>query len=54
MTITTEQEYNDALVRLDEIFEVTDGPEFIELERLVDAIIAYEDIHYPIGGKDNV
>ena len=45
----TEDDYNKALTRLDEIFEVTDGPELAELERLVDKIVEYEDIHYPIG-----
>lgn len=44
----TEDDYNDALARLDVIFHVEEGDELAELERLVDKIVAYEDIHYPI------
>lgn len=44
----TEDDYNDALTRLDVIFDATEGDELAELKRLVDKIVAYEDIHYPI------
>ena len=49
-SIETEDEYKAALKRLNEIFDADLGSaEGAELNALVDAIMAYEAIHYPIS-----
>lgn len=46
----TEQEYKEALKRVEKIFDCSENsPEFLEFSKLVDQIVEYEDIHYPIG-----
>ena len=48
-TLETEQDYDRALARLWEIFDSEpDTPEDAEHDILVNLILAYEDIHYPI------
>lgn len=48
--IRTEEEYDAALARMDEIFLSPIGtPEGDERDTLFDRIEAYEDEHYPIG-----
>ncbi len=44
--IKTEEEYFKAMARIDEIFFAEVGPEAEELNRLVDAVMAYEDEHW--------
>ncbi len=49
VSITSEEEYQQALKRLDEVWDYKmHTPEEDEFLDLVDAILAYEDIHYPI------
>lgn len=45
-----EQEYEDALHRIEELMEIEmlSDEQGEELSRLVDAVIAYEEIHFPI------
>lgn len=51
----TEQEYNKACVRLEEIIDLVDDevpeddPLWQELVQVSNTIEAYEEIHYPIG-----
>ena len=53
--IRTEEDYDAALARVDEIFFAErDTPEFDELDILVTLIEAYEAIHYPIGEPDPI
>ena len=53
--IKTEQDYNDALKRLEEIFHAEiDTPEGDEAEVLSILIEKYEDEHYPIGMPDPI
>ena len=48
-TLQTEQDYDRALARLWEIFDSEPGtPEDAEHDLLVELILAYEDIHYPM------
>lgn len=48
--IRTEEDYEAALARVDDIFEAQPGTsEGDELDVLTDLIIVYEDKHYPIG-----
>ena len=48
--IRTEEDYEAALARVDDIFEAQPNtPEGDELDVLTDLIVAYEDKHYPIG-----
>ena len=48
--IRTEEDYQAALARVDEIFQAKLGtPEGDELDVLTDLIVVYEDKHYPIG-----
>jgi len=49
MKITTEAEYESALARINEIFNCKPGTsECDEMTALVEEIVAYEEIHYPI------
>jgi len=53
--IKTEEDYNEALARLDLIFDAKMGsPEGDELELLGLLIDNYENIHYPIGLPDPI
>jgi HTH-type transcriptional regulator/antitoxin HigA len=53
--IKTEQDYNEALKRLEVIFHAeTDTPEGDEAEVLSILIEKYEDEHYPIGMPDPI
>ena len=45
--ITTEEEYNRTMGRIDEIFDNDDYGD--ELAVLVDKVIKWEEIHYPVG-----
>ena len=54
-SIRTEEEYEAALARLDEIFDAEAGSaEDEELDDLADLVESYEDKHYPIGMPDPV
>ena len=54
-TIRTEEEYEAALARIDEIFDAEVGSaEDEELDELADLVESYEDKHYPIGMPDPV
>ena len=47
--IQTEADYEAALARLDEVFQAESGtPEGDERDLLVDEIVRYEQVHYPI------
>jgi len=51
--LKTEKDYDDALERLDQIFEVPENtPEGDEAELLSILIEKYEDEHYPIEAPD--
>ena len=53
--IKTEEDYQQALKRLEEIFDVeADSPEGDEAEVLSILIEKYEDEHYPIGPPDPI
>jgi HTH-type transcriptional regulator/antitoxin HigA len=53
--IKTEQEYDQAMARLEEIFDARKGsPEGDELEVLVMFIENYENEHFPIGFPDPI
>lgn len=48
--IRTEEDYQAALSRISDIFQAEPGsPEDDELDVLTNLVVAYEDIHYPIG-----
>ena len=54
-TISTEEEYEAALARIDEIVDAGMGSsEDEELDELADLVESYEDKHYPIGMPDPV
>lgn len=51
--LKTENDYNRAVERLDEIFEVAPGDQFFEEAELLGLLInEYEDVHYPISSPD--
>ena len=53
--IRTEEDYNHALKRLEDIFDApVDSPEGDEAEILTILIEKYEDEHYPIGPPDPI
>ena len=53
--IKTEQEYNDALGRINELFDVTpESMEYDEVELLVTLVDLYEQNHYPIEAPDPI
>lgn len=53
--IKTEEDYNNALLRLEEIFHApADTPEGDEAEVLSILIEKYEDEHYPIDAPDPI
>lgn len=54
-SIRTEEEYQAALARIDEIFDAEVGSaEDKELDELADLVESYEDKHYPIGMPDPI
>ncbi len=54
-SIRTEEEYEAALARIDEIFHAEMGTaEGKELDELADLVESYEDKHYPIGLPDPI
>ena len=54
-SIRTEEEYEAALARIDEIFDAEKGTaEGEELDELADLVEFYEDKHYPIGLPDPI
>lgn len=53
--IKTEEDYNQSLKRLEDIFDAPiDSPEGDEAEILTILIEKYEDEHYPIGSPDPI
>ena len=54
-TIQTKQQYDDAIKRIEELYQLTDestpadDPKMIELDRLGQEVEAYEEIHFPIS-----
>lgn len=53
--IKTEEEYNAALHRIDELFDVTpDSKEFDEVELLIALVELYEQQHYKIEAPDPI
>ena len=53
--IKTEEEYNIALKRLEEVFDAVEGtPEGDEAELLAVLVEKYEDEHYPIKAPDPI
>lgn len=53
--IRTEEDYEAALARIEEIFEAEfDSPEGKELDILVDLVELYESKHVPMGYPDPV
>lgn len=48
--IMTEEEYEQALKRIDEVFQAEpNSPEEKELDTLVNLVNTYEEEHFPIG-----
>jgi HTH-type transcriptional regulator/antitoxin HigA len=53
--IKTEEEYNEALSRIDELFDVTpESKEFDEVELLIALVELYEHQHYKIESPDPI
>jgi len=53
--IKTEDEYNEALSRIDALFDVTpDSKEFDEVELLIALVELYEQQHYKIESPDPI
>ena len=53
--IKTEHEYNEALSRIDELFDVTpESKEFDEVELLIALVELYEQQHYKIESPDPI
>lgn len=53
--IKTEEEYTNALHRIDELFDVTpDSKEFNEVELLIALVELYEQQHYKIDAPDPI
>ena len=51
--VTTESEYNDALLVIDYLINsATDSEKEAELDRIADLVIEYEAKHYPIENSD--
>ena len=52
--VIEKQLYDNALERTWELMQIdpeAGSPEFDELDKLADWIVAYDEIHYPIGGE---
>ena len=53
--IRTEEDYDAALARIEELFDAKEGtPEEEQLEVLVDLVSVYEGLNYPIGPPDPI
>ena len=53
--IRTEEDYESALARIEEIFDAEERTsEEEELNILVDLVSVYEDLNYPIGPRDPI
>ena len=53
--IRTEEDYEAALARIEEIFDAEESTsEEEELKILVDLVLVYEDLNYPIGPPDPI
>lgn len=53
--IKTEEDYNDALKRIEQLFDAKEGtPEAEELELLSTLVALYEQEHFPIDAPDPV
>lgn len=53
MAITNEADYEQAVERIGEIIDAEPcTPEYNELIRLIEQTVAYEDLHWPIGGEE--
>ncbi len=53
--IRTEEDYEAALARIEEIFDAEEStPEKEELKILVDLVSVYEDLNYPIGPPEPI
>jgi antitoxin component HigA of HigAB toxin-antitoxin module len=49
----TEQRHQKMLDRIDKLMDAEAGtPESFELRWLADRVVAYEDVHYPIGAPE--
>ena len=44
----TEQEYNKAMERIEQIFDTEDLQEIYELDNLCNLVTAYEEEHFPL------
>lgn len=54
MKITTEEDYYRALSSIHKLWVSKQGtPEGDELDKLIAAVIAYEDVHHATEGDDN-
>ena len=57
--LKSEQEYLEALKRIDELLPLTgddvplDDPNMVELLKVSDLVYEYENIHYPIGKEEH-
>lgn len=54
--ISTEEEYNAAMKRIDELialYPFENKADEDELERISDLVFAYEDIYYPVEASDS-
>ena len=57
--LKSEQEYNEALKRIDELLSLTgddvppDDPNMVELLKISDLVYEYESIHYSIGKEEH-
>ncbi len=50
--VETEEQYNAAMKRIEEIYQSDDSEECAEYSALADLVIAYEKKHYPILPPD--
>jgi HTH-type transcriptional regulator/antitoxin HigA len=49
----TKEQHQKMLDRIDKLMDAEAGtPESFELSWLADRVVAYEDVHYPIGTPD--
>jgi hypothetical protein len=57
--LKSEQEYINALNRIDELLQLTgddvppDDPNMVELLEISDLVYYYESIHYPMGKEEH-
>lgn len=51
--ITSEEEYDAVLIEIEKLWDSPAGtPESDKLDVLVDLVVAYDELHYPIKGID--